>query len=91
MSDINVPIYNESDPRLPKSPGKNVLTNSKNDEVIHVNFGEVSSFKITGPPGAAALKARRPCVFWFGDEYPTSSIYERPTLPNVTGRFRRDS
>ncbi|KAJ3314340.1 hypothetical protein HDV04_000706 [Boothiomyces sp. JEL0838] len=40
-------------------------------------------------PGAASLSYKRPCVYWYGENYPYSNLYERN--PNATGNLVRDN
>ncbi|KAI8894334.1 hypothetical protein BC833DRAFT_634258, partial [Globomyces pollinis-pini] len=82
MTPLNVPIWNAKDPLLSRSPG-NLYPAATLESVINVNFARVlGQLGFSGPPGAAAASFLRPCVMWFGDDYPVSKLYERS--PNVS-------
>ncbi|KAJ3221155.1 hypothetical protein HK099_003726 [Clydaea vesicula] len=46
-------------------------------KAVNFFFYIVVDVTSTTPPGAAGFNFRHPCVFWFGENYPHSSIYER--------------
>ncbi|KAI8611257.1 ABC-2 family transporter protein-domain-containing protein [Chytriomyces sp. MP71] len=81
LNSIGWPIYNASDLKV---HGVNT-TNGKS-----VNFLSYISFATLEDPGAAVIGAQKPCVLWFGNEYPQfSPIYERNA--NLTGFTQLDS
>ncbi|KAI8620643.1 ABC-2 family transporter protein-domain-containing protein, partial [Chytriomyces sp. MP71] len=81
LNAIGWPIYNASDSRIYGAD----VPNGKS-----VNFLNYISFAKLANPGAAALGAKKPCVLWFGPEYPQfSPIYERNA--NLTGIAQLDS
>ena len=57
------------------------------DKVYHTNFLSIVTLGDSGPPGAAVYGFDQPCVYEFGNPYPTSasSIYTPiPNLPTNT-------
>jgi hypothetical protein len=85
---INIPFWAFADPNLVNSTGSEVK-GATLPTVFNANWALVRSLSTTGPPGAAAAGFKRPCVFWYGEEYPLSDVYERNTT--VSGKFVRDS
>lgn len=68
LTDLNVPIFNITDPALPRTPGSSI-PGAKQPEVTHLNFlGPVAGFTA----GAAGLVSAGPCVRTFGAFYPIS-------------------
>lgn len=88
MNPINIPYWISADGVIPSSPGKGTLPGATLDSVLNANWAVVRALSTNGPPGASALFAKRPCVFWYGEEYPFSSLYERD--PGVSGVLVRD-
>ncbi|ORY24436.1 hypothetical protein BCR33DRAFT_755844 [Rhizoclosmatium globosum] len=76
------PVFNYSDPRI---YGANTPNGKSVNYMSFVNLNDID-----GPPGAVLLNANKPCVYWFGDEYPSNSpIYEK--YGNLTGAAKVDS
>jgi ABC-2 family transporter protein len=89
MNEINIPYWNLKDQRLPKSSAQE-FKGATLDEVIHANFAYVTGLLgLSGPPGALAASYTRPCVRWFGENYPKSALYERD--PGESGSAVRDA
>nr|KAJ3418189.1 hypothetical protein HK105_000223 [Polyrhizophydium stewartii] len=86
MSALNTPIWNISDPLLPKTRGVGFIPGAKQQNVTHVNFAVLSVFDVLG---IAFAGFQKPCVYWFGEDYPTSPVYERPS--NSSGVLVRDT
>ncbi|KAI9204485.1 uncharacterized protein BJ171DRAFT_505933 [Polychytrium aggregatum] len=95
MSPQNWPLLNITpgmgSPITPKSqvPGATQDVNNINQYILIDTSGGSSA-----GPGAGSLGYIHPCVYWLGEDYPYSSLYERN--PNYTGTslsplFRRDS
>ncbi|KAJ3297347.1 hypothetical protein HDU79_003962 [Rhizoclosmatium sp. JEL0117] len=76
------PVFNYSDSRI---YGANTTNGKSVNYMSFVNLNDID-----GPPGAVLLNANKPCVYWFGDEYPSNSpIYEK--YGNLTGAAKVDS
>ncbi|KAI9344589.1 hypothetical protein BDR26DRAFT_857228 [Obelidium mucronatum] len=79
LTSAGFPIFNRSDPRV---YGVNVPNGKSVNYLVYLNLGNLN-----GPPGAQILNAIRPCVNWFGDEYPQfSPIYERNANLSASGK-----
>jgi hypothetical protein len=90
MNAVNIPEYDPDGQFTSSDPSLFPYYTATNGSIQNTNYAVVRSFSNTGPPGAAAFGFQRPCAYWYGDEYPLSSLYERD--PNVTDRIKlRDS
>jgi hypothetical protein len=86
---INIPYWRFADGNLTRSP-RNQVKGATLEFVYNANWAVVRSLSTTGPPGAASAGFKRPCVFWFGEDYPISALYERNSTARGT-KFARDS
>ncbi|TPX73229.1 hypothetical protein CcCBS67573_g05503 [Chytriomyces confervae] len=78
---IGWPIYNQSEPGV---YGVDVPNGKSVNYLRYISFAKLAN------PGAAALGAKKPCVYWFGTDFPKNSdIYERNA--NLTGLAKLDS
>ena len=80
MNEVNIPYYNRQDYRYPNISGEGYpLATFK--ELVHTNWAFITGqLSLDGPPGAEASRFVRPCVYWYGSDYPTSDVYERSPL-----------
>ncbi|KAJ3321707.1 hypothetical protein HDV06_004000 [Boothiomyces sp. JEL0866] len=93
MNGLNIPIWNSTtssdDPTFPETPGSQ-LVGTTQDWIANVNYALVRGVLSTkASPGAASLSYKRPCVYWYGENYPYSNLYEQN--PNATGILVRDN
>jgi hypothetical protein len=89
MNEVNVPHWRLSQGKIPQTDGASI-PGATLEKVYHPNWALVrGALSTNGPPGAAAQGFQRPCVYWYGEDYPRSALYERE--PNATGYFVRDS
>ncbi|KAJ3257632.1 hypothetical protein HK103_004420 [Boothiomyces macroporosus] len=75
MDSMNIPIWNLENPNLPKNSSDGIK-GAKLPIYTNVNFRFFG-----GRP--------QPCVLWYGEDYPKSSVYERPTT--ASGNKIRDT
>ena len=89
MNEINLPVWGFGDPRL-VTTGPAGIPGAKEDTVYHTNFANVAGkINLRTGPGATAGLFKRPCVTWYGEDYPKSAVYEQD--PKATGFSVRDS
>ncbi|KAH6589699.1 hypothetical protein BASA61_005512 [Batrachochytrium salamandrivorans] len=88
MSYPGIPNWNATI-GLPLLPRSNLWTAATMDNLYQTNYDVVINFNLDGPPGAATASFQHPCVFWYGENYPKSPIYEKD--PGATGNAIRDS
>ncbi|KAH6569157.1 hypothetical protein BASA50_008935 [Batrachochytrium salamandrivorans] len=87
---FNVPYWSNFDPHLP-STNSTGLTDAINSTVTHTNWALLTPSASLTPPDMFSLNYKRPCVYWYGEDYPQDqgSIYE--ISPGVSGTLIRDS
>lgn len=73
---IKVPFLNVSDPSIPVTSASGI-TGTTGVNVSNANYNLVRVLSNTGPPGAATASFSQPCVNWFGEDYPITSLYEQ--------------
>lgn len=81
MNALNMPYISPTavpHPKLTVTPSSGIAAATLSS-IYNANYALVRSLKVDGPPGAAASLFRRMCVTWYGDEYPQSALYERPS------------
>ncbi|KAJ3316708.1 hypothetical protein HDV06_002983, partial [Boothiomyces sp. JEL0866] len=89
MNEINIPFWDATNANYSTVPGSS-LPGTTLDTVYEVNWALIlGQLSTTQGPGAASATFKRPCTWWYGENYPFSKIYERP--PNATGNLVRDS
>nr|KAJ3420210.1 hypothetical protein HK105_005958 [Polyrhizophydium stewartii] len=76
MTSLRIPNWNSTQdiPQVARSPN---WADATLPTLYATNYDIISSLSLSGPPGAASAFFQRPCVFWYGEKYPTSAIYER--------------
>ena len=88
MDANNVPFWDTSDWRL-----KNISTagipGAKLSELYTTNWFIYLVLSTTRGPGAALALSKKPCTYWFGEQYPNSALYEKPTV--AVGNLVKDS
>lgn len=77
MDQNNVPNFNMAYIGAPITSSEGITAATTN-ETKHVNFNLLPVFSRNGPPGASIFTFQQPCVHWFGENYPTTDLYERP-------------
>ncbi|KAJ3321699.1 hypothetical protein HDV06_003992 [Boothiomyces sp. JEL0866] len=75
MDSMNIPVWNLANPDLPKN-SSNGIKGATLPYYTNVNFRFFG-----GRP--------HPCVLWYGEDYPKSALYERPTA--ASGNKIRDT
>ncbi|KAJ3000665.1 hypothetical protein HDV02_004350 [Globomyces sp. JEL0801] len=88
MNKLNIPYWRVNDDNITITNGKDIF-GSTLDEIKHVNYARVASFAGSQRPGASSATFIRPCVFWYGEDYPLSSLYEKSS--GASTKYRRDS
>jgi hypothetical protein len=88
LNRVNIPHWRNANPFLQRTPPNN-FPGATLSFLYHSNWAIVRFITLSGPPGGAGASFRRPCVFWYGEDYPSSPVYERP--PNASVKFLRDS
>ena len=89
MNEINLPLWGFGDSGLVVTGPENI-PGAKEDTVYHTNFAYVAGkINLRTGPGATAGLFKRPCVTWYGEDYPKSALYERD--PKASGLLIRDS
>ena len=88
MNSNNVPYWDTSDWRL-QNISSTGIPGTKLASLITSNWAIITSFSTTRAPGATNAIAKRPCSYWFGEQYPNSTLYERPT--GAAGNLIKDS
>ena len=66
---LNIPYLNGTIPEIPTTDATGIKGASLNN-ISHVNY---YAFGFSGAGSAGQL----PCVHWFGEDYPNTSLYER--------------
>ncbi|KAI8909841.1 hypothetical protein EDD86DRAFT_190603 [Gorgonomyces haynaldii] len=81
FNEVNVPIWDTSDLTVYQTTPKSQVPGASNDKVYDVNWALIRGVLSTnGPPGAASSSYKRPCSFWYADDYPYSEPYDRDPL-----------
>ncbi|KAL5033545.1 hypothetical protein BDV3_000517 [Batrachochytrium dendrobatidis] len=88
MSYPGIPNWNAT-VGLPLLPKSDLWTGATMDDIYQTNYDVVINFGLDGPPGAAVASFQHPCVFWYGENYPFSPLYEMN--PGASGNAVRDS
>jgi ABC-type multidrug transport system fused ATPase/permease subunit len=92
MNSINVPFWGTVGVQV---TGPQEIPGATQSTIYHPNWSllrlglTLRGVDVNSRPGATVGTFRRPCVLWYGNDYPKSSVYERP--PNVSGILVRDS
>ncbi|KAI8925004.1 hypothetical protein BC831DRAFT_550956 [Entophlyctis helioformis] len=92
MTPLNVPNWNTSDLTvLPQSPGDDFKSIGAAQSVVyHSNYAVISYTGGSTRATFVSSSGKMPCVYWYGDQYPTGgSLYEQ--APSVSGKLLRDS
>lgn len=77
-STTDIPILNTTNPALGiAKTDKNIYGAATESTLKHANFLVLRTLGLTGPPGGASLSFRQPCVYWFGEDYPTDDLYQK--------------
>ncbi|KAI8925025.1 hypothetical protein BC831DRAFT_284716 [Entophlyctis helioformis] len=86
---IGVPLWNETDPNLPVT-GPEGMPAAVESKVYHTNWARFVPFR-NGPPGAGSFNSKRPCVYWYEEDYPqiAGSVYE--PVSGAAGNLARDA
>ena len=88
MNSNNVPYWDTSDWRL-KNVSSSDIPGARLASLITSNWAIITVFSTTRQPGATQAFAKRPCSYWFGEQYPAGILYERPTA--AVGNLLKDS
>ena len=84
---LNIPFFNNTD--LPTT-NQNGIASATLTNITHANYNLLRVLSTRGPPGAASFGFQQPCVHWFGEDYPETSLYERPVNSSVSAWQFRD-
>ena len=86
---LNIPFLNSSIPEIPTTDATGITAATLNN-ISHVNYNLLRVFGTRGPPGAASFGFQQPCVHWFGEDYPKTTLYERLVNSSVSILQLRD-
>lgn len=89
LTNLSFPIFKISDPGIAKTPRDTELPFGTQDDLYHTNYLRPrigTALGTSGPPGAIVANLNKPCVYWFGSQYPFNDpVYSAdPEIPSAT-------
>lgn len=83
MNEINIPVYSaQAYDRYPNISSAG-YPRATFPNLTHTNWALITGqLSLDGPPGAEASRYKRPCVYWYGSNYPKNDHYERDPKVN---------